>query len=203
LCGDHIDEQHIHNLDVCNWVMDGYPATANGQGGREVRDAPEFGQIFDHHFVEFTYDNGAKMYSQCRHIRNCWRSVSEHAHGSEGTCDISGARILDSAGELAWEFGAGGRDGHQQEHHDLFADLASGRLPNEGDYGALSTMTSIMGRMATYSGKEITWEQALNSDLKLADVDAMTSFDDEAPLEPNMEGLYDVPVPGVSWDDVL
>jgi predicted dehydrogenase len=202
LCGDHINEQHIHNIDVCNWLMDGYPVTAQGQGGRQVRTGLNFGQIYDHHVVEFTYEDGTKMFSQCRHIRNTWNSVSEHAHVSDGYCNISEAKIV-NAGMTAWEYGRGGRGGHQQEHHDLFADLADGRRPNEGDYGALSTLTAIMGRMATYSGKEITWEQALNSELSLADVDAMTSFDDAAPLQPDAEGRYPVPMPGESWEDVL
>ncbi len=202
LCGDHIDEQHIHNIDVCNWLKDAYPVTAQGSGGREVRDGKDFGQIFDHHFVEFTYDDGTKMFSQCRHIKDCWRSVSEHAHGSEGTCNISAGRIFDKDGEEIFR-SRGSRGGHQQEHHDLFADLAAGRIPNEGDYGALSSMTSIFGRMATYTGKQIKWDDALNSDLSLADTDSLTSLDIEAPVQPDMEGRYPIPVPGQSWDDVL
>ena len=203
LCGDHINEQHIHNIDVCNWLMDGVPVKAQGQGGREVRDGLNFGQIFDHHLVEFTYENGTKMFSQCRHIKNAWRNVSEHAHGSDGTCDISRGVIRDKEGSVIWEFGKGGRGGHQQEHHDLFADMADGRRPNEGDYGALSTMTAIFGRMATYSGKELSWDQAFNSELELANVDMISDFDSEAPLMPDENGRYNVPVPGKSWEDVL
>src|SRR4029079_1470665 len=71
LCGDHIVEQHIHNLDVINWLMDGYPVSANGMGGRQVRTGKDHGEIFDHHFVEYTYANGMKLYSQCRHIPGC------------------------------------------------------------------------------------------------------------------------------------
>lgn len=203
LCGDHINEQHIHNIDVCNWLMDGYPVKAQGQGGREVRTGLNFGQIFDHHLVEFTYENGAKMYSQCRHVKNAWRNVSEHAHGSEGYCNISAGVIKDKDGNVKWEYGKGGRGGHQQEHHDLFADLADGRRPNEGDYGALSTMTAIFGRMATYSGKELSWDQAFNSELSLANVDMMSGFDSEPPISPDEDGRYPIPVPGKSWDDVL
>ena len=83
LCGDHITEQHIHNLDVINWLMDGYPVKAQGQGGRQVRTGIDNGEIYDHHMIEFTYANGSKMLSQCRHIRNTWGSVSEHAHGTQ------------------------------------------------------------------------------------------------------------------------
>ena len=89
LCGDHIVEQHIHNLDVGNWMRgDMHPVEAQGMGGRQVRTGKDYGQIFDHHFVEFTYADGTKMFSQCRHIDGCAGEVREHAHGTKGTLDI-------------------------------------------------------------------------------------------------------------------
>ena len=196
LCGDHIVEQHIHNLDVTNWLKDAYPVVAQGQGGRQVRTGIDHGEIYDHHFVEFTYADGSKMFSQCRHIRNCWNSVSEHAHGSRGTADISGAKIFDGDGKRVWAFGKGGRGGHQQEHHDLFAQLRRGELPNEGDYGAKSTMTAILGRLATYSGKSLRWDDAINSKIALADYDSLASLADSAPIQPAADGRYPIPTPG-------
>ncbi len=92
LCGDHIVEQHIHNLDVINWVKNGYPVSAQGMGGRQVRTGEDYGEIFDHHVVEFEYADGSRMFSQCRHMPNCWNSVSEHCHGTKGHADISGAQ---------------------------------------------------------------------------------------------------------------
>ncbi len=197
LCGDHIDEQHIHNIDVINWLMDGFPVTAQGQGGREVRNGDDHGQIFDHHFVEFTYENGTKFFSQCRHIRKCYNSVSEHAHGTKGYADISGGKIYNPSGELVWKTN-GARGGHQEEHHDLFRDLRAGKIPNEAEYGAKSTMTSIFGRMATYSGQQIKWDDAINSELALADVDNLKSMDNEAPVKRNDDGSYPCPIPGES-----
>jgi predicted dehydrogenase len=203
LCGDHIVEQHIHNLDVINWLKNGYPVKAQGQGGREVRDGKDFGQIYDHHMVEFTYADGSTMLSQCRHIGGCWSSVSEHAHGSKGYCNISDGVIFDSKGKEIFRSSLG-RDGHQQEHRDLYADIRAGRkIPNEGDYGALSTMTSIFGRMATYSGQEIAWDTALNLDDRLANTDEIKTIDDPAPVKPNEEGVYPVPVPGKTLVDLL
>jgi predicted dehydrogenase len=202
LCGDHIVEQHIHNLDVCNWLKNAYPVSAQGQGGREVRTDRKYGQIFDHHMIEFTYADGSKMLSQCRHIEGCDSNVSEHAHGSEGYSDISGGKIFDKEGNLVFE-SKGKRGGHQQEHHDLFRDFAAGLRPNEGDYGALSTMTAIFGRMATYTGKTLTWDQAFNSELTLCNVDALVDLNSPAPLQPDSEGRYPVPVPGKSWAEVL
>ncbi|QEG40239.1 Gfo/Idh/MocA family protein [Roseimaritima ulvae] len=197
LCGDHINEQHIHNLDVINWVMKGYPVQAQGQGGREVRKGPDHGQIFDHHMIEYTYEgaHNPKMFSQCRHIRGCWNQVAEHVSGTKGFADLSGAKLYDNSGKLLFKSnGSGG--GHQQEHHDLFADLRAGKLPNETEYGAKSTMTAILGRMATYSGKVVTWDEAMESNQSLADFDSLKSFDQEAPIQPDADGNYDVPVPG-------
>lgn len=200
LCGDHINEQHIHNLDVINWVMQDFPIEAQGQGGREVRTGDEYGQIFDHHMVEFTYEGAhkPKMFSQCRHIRGCWNSVSEHVHGTKGFADVSGAKIYDNKGNLIFQSNAKEANGKgwQQEHYDLFAALRAGEVPNEAEYGAKSTMTAILGRMATYSGKPVTWEDAMASNQTLADFDALTDFDVEAPIQPLEDGGYEVPVPG-------
>ncbi len=161
LCGDHIVEQHIHNLDVINWLKNGYPVSAQGQGGRQVRTGKDNGEIYDHHIVEFTYADGSKLFSQCRHIPRTWSSVSEHAHGTQGSCNISDATLYDLQGNATWKCPNGnGVNGWQQEHLDLFANLRKGERPNEGDYGALSSMTSIFGRMATYSGQMLKWDDA-------------------------------------------
>ena len=202
LSGDHIVEQHIQNLDVANWLMNSYPAEINAQGGREVRRRcsdtdHDFGQIFDHFFCEYTYPNGTKLFSQCRHIRNCWNNVSEHVHGTRGRADISGGKIYNASGERVWQTKAR-RDGHQQEQHDLIAQLRSGHCPNEGDYGAFSTLTAILGRMAAYSGQTIRWDDALAADASLANVDQLTSLHDIAPVQPDTHGDYPVPMPGVT-----
>nr|WP_246146847.1 Gfo/Idh/MocA family oxidoreductase [Rubripirellula lacrimiformis] len=199
LCGDHIDEQHIHNLDVINWLVGDHPIEAQGQGGREVRNGRDHGQIFDHHMVEYTYANGFKLLSQCRHIQGCWNSVSEHVHGTMGSCDISDALIRNPQGKKTWQSElkeTKGGKGWQQEHHDFFAALRNGETPNEVEYGAHSTMTAILGRLATYSGKVVRWDDAINSEVQLANTDAMHSFDDQAPVQPNADGGYPVAVPG-------
>lgn len=202
LCGDHITEQHIHNIDVINWLFDGFPVKAQGVGGRQVRTGKEHGEIYDHHMVEFTYANGQKMLSQCRHIRGCWNSVSEHAHGSKGYANISAGRIFDTDGKMVWNQRQN-ENGWQQEHHDLFAKLRQGEFPNEAEYGAKSTMTSILGRMATYTGKEITWDQAFNSNIALADFDSITDLTGEAPVKPNPDMTYNIKQPGQCWDEVV
>src|SRR5947209_9327347 len=119
LCGDHIVEQHIHNLDVINWVKGTHPVMAQGVGGKQVDTGPDSGQIFDHHMVEFTYADGTKLLSECRHMQNTWQSVSEHAHGSKGSADISRFQFEMRDGSK-WKSTAKGKDPYQQEHDDLF-----------------------------------------------------------------------------------
>jgi predicted dehydrogenase len=202
LSGDHLVEQHIHNLDVINWLLDDYPVKAEGMGGRQVRTGPQHGEIFDHHAIEYTYANGVKMFSQCRQIAGCWNEVSEHVHGTKGSCDIAAGRIFDLNGKEIFRT-EGSRGGHAQEHVDMYADMARGLIPNEGEYGAKSTMTAIMGRMSTYSGKAIRWEDAMASQRKLADVDSLTSLQDKAPVQPLENGEYEIAVPGEGWEKVL
>ncbi|HEX9793898.1 MAG TPA: Gfo/Idh/MocA family oxidoreductase, partial [Planctomycetota bacterium] len=167
LCGDHIVEQHIHNLDVGNWIMNGYPVSAQGQGGRQVRTGVDYGEIYDHHMIEFTYADGTRMLSNCRHIPGCWNSVSEHAHGSKGSADVGGGRIKTDKGET-WRFRGDDPNAYQVEHDRLFAAVRNDTPHNEAKNGAMSTMTAILGRLASYSGQEIGMEAALASDLSLA-----------------------------------
>ncbi len=170
LCGDHIVEQHIHNLDVINWLKAAYPVRAEGMGGREVRKGPNHGEIFDHHAVEFEYADGSRMFSFCRHIRGCWNSVSEHVQGTNGDADISGATIR-TIGQDQWRYRGPKSNPYQVEHDELFASIRAGEPINEGQYGALSTMTAILGRLATYSGRIVTFDEALNSEISLAPLD--------------------------------
>ena len=197
LSGDHIVEQHVHDIDVCNWMMNAHPTEAQGMGGREVRKGKQFGEIFDHHAVEFTYGDGTKMFSCCRHIRNCWNSFSEHAQGTKGSANIEGhgTAVLNIDGQppMRWRRD---KDGHQTEHHELFAALLAGRAYNEGDYGASSTMTAILGRMATYSGQVVRWDDAINSQLDL--VPKRLAWDADPPVLPDANGLYACAIPGVT-----
>jgi len=195
LCGDHIVEQHIHNLDVCNWIKGDYPVEAQGQGGRQVRTGMETGEIFDHHMVEFTYSDGVKMISQCRHIPGCWSSVSEHVHGTQGVADVSAGRIKGHGG-WSWRFKGDNPNPYQVEHDDLFAAIRNGTPHNEAENGARSTMTAIHGRMATYSGKLVKLEDALASELDL--MPERLAWDANPRSLPNADGSYAIPTPGVS-----
>jgi predicted dehydrogenase len=193
VCGDNICEQHIHNLDIGNWVQDAHPIEANGMGGCERRydNDKGTGQIFDHHFVEFTYENGAKMFSQCRHMRGCWTSVSEAAVGTQGSSNCSGK----IEGENQWSFDGKRVNGHLQEQLDLIAAIRAGTTPyNEGYYGATSSMTAVLGRLATYSGKVVKWNEAINSEI--TEFPTQLAWDAPAPVQKDANGDYPIPVPG-------
>ncbi|MGF1636433.1 MAG: Gfo/Idh/MocA family oxidoreductase [Cyclobacteriaceae bacterium] len=195
LCGDHIVEQHIHNLDVVNWAKQSYPVKAQGMGGREVRTGKEYGEIFDHHYVEYTYEDGTIMNSQCRHIKGCMSRVSESIQGTKGRVDPDSGTIVDLKGNIIYKHrGKDDPNPYQQEHDDLFASIRSGGMINDLENGAKATMTAVMGRMATYSGQELTWEQVLNSEVNL--MPDRLAWDANPKVMPNADGYYPIAVPG-------
>lgn len=198
LCGDHILEQHIHNIDVANWFKNGYPVSAQGMGGREVRTGKDTGEIFDHHFVEFTYADGTVIASQCRHIPGCMNKVAEAFQGTKGRIAISGdgdGLITDLKGTRLYNHrGKEDPNPYQSEHDELFAAIRSGKPINDAEYGAKSTMTAILGRMATYSGQVINWDEAMASDMSL--MPERFAFDAQPPVMPDENGNYPAPVPG-------
>ncbi len=166
LCGDFNVEQHVHFLDVCAWVMKNeYPVKAVGMGGRQQRTGPEFGHIYDHFSVTYEYANGAKLYSNCRQQTGCKNDMSAHVQGTKGRADLSerkGGMVIRTPGD-GWVFEGTNNNLYQAEHDELFASIRSGKPINNGEYMAKSTLLAIMGRMAAYTGKEITWEAAWNS----------------------------------------
>lgn len=197
LCGDHITEQHIHNLDVMNWFKGGYPVKAQGMGGREVRTGKEYGEIYDHHFVEFQYADGTIMNSQCRHIKGTYSIVDETIVGTKGVVKCGAAEIT-SKGKSLFKFDkAKENEPYQNEHDELFAAIAKGEYKfADTENGAKSTLTSIMGRMATYSGQVIDWDKTLNSGISIQP--AKYAWDAPPPVLPDANGLYPVATPGVT-----
>lgn len=196
LCGDHIAEQHIHNLDVSNWAKQMLPISANGQGGREIRTSKETGQIFDHHVVEYTYPDGTTMMSQCRHQRGCWSEVGEYFAGTKGTAEFGLRKdCAVSVGDDKFAYAGPEVDPSVKTIADLVDSIRANKPYNESEYGATSSMTSILGRMATYSGKVVTWDEAINSEIEVGPRD-LASWDTAPPVRPNADGYYPVPVPG-------
>jgi len=197
LCGDHILEQHIHNIDVANWFIGEYPISAQGMGGRQVRNGKDHGEIFDHHFVEYTYPSGAVVASQCRHQPDTMNKVSEFFQGTKGTVSTFGDNAIIRSWDKKLIFEHRGKDDpnpYQVEHIKLFESIRSGGVIADAENGAKSTMSAIIGRMATYSGKVIKWEEAMQSELSLAPDNL--NWDSPAPVQPMADGSYAIPTPG-------
>ena len=159
LSGDHIVEQHVHNIDVMNWALRGLPVKIMGMGGRQQRTAPEYGNIYDHFAVEFEYRNGVRVLSMCRQIPGCAERVEERIVGTKGVAFGFG----EIQGPNAWKFEGDDPNPYVVEHTDLIASIRGGKPLNEGRRIAESTLCAILGRMSTYTGRAISWDWGINS----------------------------------------
>lgn len=165
LSGDHIVEQHVHQIDVMNWVMGGPPASAYAQGGRQARVDPAYGQIFDHFYIEYEFPNGVKTSCMCRQQDGTDARISEFVVGTLGNSNC--ATTITGPNKFRYNKPKGEPSPYELEHVDLIESIVSGQPLNEGKRIAESTLTAIMGRMSAYTGKLVTWDQALNSKLDL------------------------------------
>ncbi len=204
LNGSFILDWLIHNLDVCCWVKDAWPVSAQGQGGRQVRTQPD--QLFDHYAVEYTFADGTRLFAQGRHMANCWGFFGDVIHGAKGSAVLGeGVRQpkvykshLQTAENLIWEY-KGPPCNHYQVEHDLLFDAIRQDKPyNETERCAKSAMTGILGRMAAESGKMITFDQALASNVELAPGLENFTMESDAPVMPDEKGRYPVAMPGIT-----
>jgi predicted dehydrogenase len=194
LSGDHYVEQAVHTVDKMCWAMkDEPPVKCVALGGRQVRTAPEYGHIYDHFAVSYEYASGARGFVFARQHAGCASDNSDTIDGTQSTARILGfggpPAIRDLKGELVWRYRGPRPDMYQVEHNELFASIRAGKPINDGVWMAHSTMAGIMGRMAAYTGQEITWEQALNSQEDLFPKNL--SLDQSLPVPP-------VAMPGVT-----
>jgi predicted dehydrogenase len=166
LSGDHYLEQHVHNLDIMNWVLGAHPVrAASAVGGRQVRTSPRFGNVYDHFAVEFEYPGGVRMFSQARQTNGCDHVVEEAVVGTKGVSNCRNS-IKPKTGK-PWHFKGADVNPYRQEHQDLIASIRAGQPINEAQNVAESTMTGIIGREAAYSGKAIEWDAAMKSTHRL------------------------------------
>lgn len=156
LSGDHIVEQHVHNLDVINWAVGSPPAEALAVGGRQWRVEPQYGNIYDHFGTRYRYPNGALVVSQARQINGTENRVGESVIGTKGRA--TAGRI---EGANPWKYSGPNPDPYEQEHADLIASIRAGKPLNEGRTVAEATLTAIMARMSAYSGQPVPWNFAL------------------------------------------
>ncbi|HLW64070.1 MAG TPA: Gfo/Idh/MocA family oxidoreductase [Gemmataceae bacterium] len=160
LSGDFIVEQHVHNMDKAAWVMNGkMPVSAYGLGGRQVRTDKKYGNIYDHHAVVFEYGTGVTLFSYCRQMAKCLVDVSDHIVGSKGTSQLMKHQIT---GQTNWAYAGKDPSMYQVEHNELFAAIRAGKVINDGESAAYSSLMAIMGRMATYTGQRVEWDWLLH-----------------------------------------
>jgi predicted dehydrogenase len=201
LCGDHICEQHVHNLDVCNWIMGGHPKKAWGMGARQQL-GNKSGEIWDNFAVEYEYDNGVRLSSYCGQVKRAWSSVSEFVQGTKGTSNPGGS--ISVKGEKLWRSGlklAHG-DPYTQEHIDLINAIVNNTELNETKNVTDSTLTAIMGREAAYTGGEVEWDTMLNNKFKYGPDQLYTdaskmqfgSFRTLIPPMPSVHNIFKDPV---------
>ncbi len=208
LSGDFNLEQHCHNMDVGNWIIGkgdplAHPVFCTGMGGRQARRSPwmqpnECGNIFDHHCVEYRYADGTVMHSQCRQIAACWNMIGERVQGDKG---VGGDGWLEPKDAPKWTYPKNSADKspYVQEHIDQVDAIRNGKKLHEGWFAATSSMIGVMGRMATYSGKEIKWDEAVAKGKSLFPYDKELTFDTAPPVMPGPDGSYEATtaIPGL------
>ena len=196
LCGDHIVEQHVHNIDVANWFLGKVPETAYGFGGLQNRKAEQPTQIYDHHAVTFTYPGGVRVASQCRQFPGGENRIGEEFVGTKGIVRLDskgGAEITDHAGKILWKYEGKGPNPYQVEHDRLHDAIRRDTPLNDAYHGTTSSFTAVLGRYATYSGKQVAYDATAALDDRT--MPEGLSWDGAAPVQPGADGQYPLPMP--------
>lgn len=204
LNGSFLLDWLIHNIDVCCWVKNQWPVSAQGMGGRQARK--ENDQLFDHYATEYSFADGTRLFAQGRHMGKCYDFFGDIIHGAKGSAvlgeGITQPRIFkgwkQTSENQIWTYRGAPCDHYQVEHDLLFDAIRTDKPYNEAERCAKSCLTAIMGRMACEDGKMITFDQALNSNLELAPGLENLTWDGPAPIQPGPDGRYPVAIPGVT-----
>ena len=191
LSGDHICEQHVHNIDVANWVLDAVPETAYGVGGKQNRIAGQPSEIYDHHAVNFTYPNGVRIASQCKQFPGGDGRVDEEFQGTKAYVRIG--EITDYSGKVLWKFEGENPNPYQVEHDELHDAIRNDKPLNNAVYGTTSSFASVLGRLATYSGKTWNFRDAMAMDYRM--MPENLAWDATPPVMPDKDGNYPPPMP--------
>jgi len=195
LWGGQLAGQTIHQMDVMNWLMKDYPVTVRGLGGRQSFNGPNQGNTWDHHFAEFEYQNGTKMHVQSFTMDRCWSRMGFDVQGTKGSADEN-KRIYDLDKKVIWNWRDDEPNEYEVEHDVLFKAIMNGDHINDTEYGAKSTLTTIMGRMAMHSGRIMNLEDVLQSERIIGPEKYI--WDAEMPDMPDENGNYQTPIPGVT-----
>lgn len=166
LCGDSFVEQAVHSVDKVAWAMnDKPPVSCVGVGGRQI--PAEGGNIYDHFEVNYLYPNNVRAFVASRQIEGCYNENSDYILGSKGNATLGRGPQPRIEGQTKWTYEGPKNDMYQTEHDVLFASIRQGKPVNDGERMATSTLLALMGRMAAYTGQQVTWEDAMNSQEKL------------------------------------
>lgn len=195
LWGGQLAGQTIHQMDVMNWLMQDFPVTAKGLGGRQVFSGPNQGNTWDHHYTEFEYQNGTKMHVQSFTIDRCWSRMGFYVQGTKGSADEN-SRIYDLDKKVLWSWRNDERNEYEVEHDVLFKSILGGNHINTTEYGAKSTLTTILGRMAMHSGRILTLDEVLQSERSI--LPEKFTWDAEMPDMPDQNGNYKIAKPGIT-----
>jgi len=202
LNGSFMLDWMIHNLDVCCWVKNAWPVSAQGHGGRQVRTAAD--QLFDHYAVEYSFADGTRMFAQGRHMDKCWNFWGDVIHGAKGSA-VLGEGVRDplvykghnrTKENVIWRYKGEKVDPYQVELDRLVEAIRQNKRYNETERCAYAALAGILGRMAAESGKEITWKQALASNLVQAPGLESFTMDSDPPVVPDAKGQYPIAMPG-------
>jgi len=194
LCGDDGPQSLLHSIDKGAWALrEETPLKAFGSGGRSSCFSPVHGDVFDHGAIVFEYASGVRMYANVRAQDGCYSEVSDTFLGTKGRCDLLKNRI---EGETKWQYDGPKSNMYDAEHVALFDAIRSGQPLNNGQYMVRSTMLSLLGQMVCYTGQQMTWDQALNSTWRAGP--ETVDWDMEPPAKPDADGLYPVPIPGIT-----
>ena len=187
LGGDSLVEQAVHSADKIAWsTRDEPPVSCVGIGGRTI--PAEGGNIYDHFEINYLYPNGFRAFLASRQMEGCHNENSDYILGADGACTLGRGTLPRIGGKQSWTFTGQQYNAYQREHDVLFSSMRQGKPVNDGKRMATSTLLAIMGRMAAYTGQEITWEQALNSQEKLGPdrVDWNGNFDPPPRAQPGI-----------------
>ncbi len=195
LWGGQLAGQTIHQMDVMNWLMKDFPVSAKGLGGRQVFEGPNQGNTWDHHYCEFAYPDSTKMHVASFTIDRCWGRMGFYVQGTGGSADEN-SRLYDLDKKVIWDYRKDEPNEYEVEHEVLFDKILNGGYVNDTEYGAKSTLTTIMGRMAMHSGRIMELDKVLESERSILP-DKMT-WNAKMPSEPGENGLYKTPKPGIT-----
>jgi myo-inositol 2-dehydrogenase / D-chiro-inositol 1-dehydrogenase len=200
LSGDDVTQSLVHNMDRAAWILkEEMPTWCFGLGGRSASFGDAYGDMYDHHTVVYEYASGARVYALCRTQNGCYGNSGDIIMGTKGQCDLGTCRIT---GETNWRFKGPGNNPYVDEQRALIEAVRSGKPINSGPYMAGSTMSTVLGQLACYTGKPLKWDDVANSEFQFGPSPDTASFDTPPPSKPDSTGNYPLPHPG-SYDAPL